>query len=164
MSVTPFMPKRVVPALPPPICCGPGRCTTFHKLLRVNGHSACSALVGSRSSCVAAAGCHGLRGKLAPLMPGKVVMVAPLAQWLHHRGMQLGKGLVDLATRAPPGLRKQSDSVLIVRPMCGDITSRCSGTGNDQVHARHCSANIKFSVRAPQVRRPPAELGRYTAL
>jgi hypothetical protein len=40
------------------------------------------------------------------------------------------------------------------------ITSRCSGTGIDKVHAHHCHASIAFSVRAPGHRRPPAELGR----
>jgi hypothetical protein len=41
------------------------------------------------------------------------------------------------------------------------ITSRCSRTGFDKVHAPHCSSSFTFSVRAPQVRRPAAELGRY---
>jgi hypothetical protein len=43
---------------------------------------------------------------------------------------------------------------------CCCLTTRCSGTGIDKVHARHRHANIAFSVRAPQGWRPPAELGR----
>jgi hypothetical protein len=40
------------------------------------------------------------------------------------------------------------------------LTSRCSGTGIDKVHARHCHASIWSCVRAPLGWRPPAELGR----
>jgi hypothetical protein len=44
---------------------------------------------------------------------------------------------------------------------CGDITSRCSGTGLDKVHARHCHTSIENSDVALGPRRPAAELGRY---
>jgi hypothetical protein len=86
--------------------------------------------------------------------------VAPLRLASHDRAMHLGEVPADLATRAPHWLWKQSEIAVVDAPTCGDITSRCSGTGIDVVHARHGHASIMLSVRAPHGWRPPAELGR----
>jgi hypothetical protein len=40
------------------------------------------------------------------------------------------------------------------------LTSRCSGTGFDKVHARHGHASIAISDSALGPHRPAAELGR----
>jgi hypothetical protein len=112
----------------------------------------------SRSSSSAAA--HSARRKLQPFMRGTPGKVAPLLLWLHDRAMHIGTCLFVHATTArnKPVTHQESGGVgpSIVRI----YNISLHRTGIDKVHAPNCLGGLWYSVHAPQVRRPAAELGR----
>jgi hypothetical protein len=97
---------------------------------------------------------------LLPFMPRGLIAVAPLRQWSHDPAMHLGKDPVDQARHSSWRAMSHSESGCVSALRHGDITTRCSGTGFDKVHARHGHASIGTIDSALVPHHPPAELGR----